>query len=83
MLHPQLGAVDAGEKRLVETQKVDSSGLRHTSIKRAMKHSVKAPLVKQLGRIKPVLLFVFGEEELCDSHALDQMHGPMAARALP
>lgn len=56
---------------------------RHTSIKRAIKHTVKAALVKQLGRIKPVSLLVFGEEQLCDSHALNQMHGSMAARALP
>ena len=59
------------------------SVLRHTSTKCAMKHTVKATLVKQLGRIKPVFLLVFGEEELCDSHALNQMHEPMAARALP
>jgi hypothetical protein len=37
------------------------SGLRHTSTKRAMKHAVKAALVKQLGRIKQVSLFLFGE----------------------
>jgi hypothetical protein len=49
----------------------------------AMKHTVNAVFVKQLGRIKPVFLLVFSEEELCDSHALNQMHEPMAARALP
>jgi hypothetical protein len=48
-----------------------------------MKHTGKAALVKQLGRIKPVFLPVFGEEELCDSHALNQMHEPLAVRALP
>ena len=59
------------------------SSLRHTSIKRAMKHAMKASLVRQLGRIKPVSLLVFGEEQLCDSHALNQMHGSMAMWALP
>ena len=43
-------------------------------MKRAMKHAVKASLVRQLGRIKPIFLLVFGEEELCDSDALDQKH---------
>jgi hypothetical protein len=46
MLHPQLDAVDAGGKRLIETQKADSSGLGHTSIKRAMKHALKVALVR-------------------------------------
>jgi len=48
-----------------------------------MKHMVKAALVKQLGRIKPVFLLMFGEEELCDSHALNQIHDSMTAQALP
>jgi len=52
-------------------------------MKRAMKHAVKASLVRQLGRIKPIFLLVFGEEELCDSHALNEIHEPMAVRALP
>ena len=56
---------------------------RHTSIRRATKQTVKATLVEQLGRIKPVFLLVFGEEQLCDSHWLNQMHGSMAVRALP
>ena len=56
---------------------------RRTSIRRAMKQTVKAALVEQLGRIKPVFLLVFGEEELCDSHALNQIHESMAVRALP
>ena len=55
----------------------------HTSIKRAMKHAVKAALIRHLGRIKPVFLLVFGEEQLCDSHALNQMHGSVAVRARP
>jgi len=38
------------------------SDLRHTSIKRAMKHTLKAALLKQLGRIKPIFLLVFDEE---------------------
>lgn len=59
------------------------SDRRHTFTKCAMKHTVKAALVKQLGRIKPVLLLVFGEEKLCGSDALNQMHEPMTARALP
>ena len=48
-----------------------------------MKHAVKAALVRQLGRIKPIFLLVFGEEELCDSHALNEIHESMAVRALP
>src|ERR1700739_737705 len=56
---------------------------RHTSIRRATKQTVKAALVEQQGRIKPVFVLVFGEEQLCDSHWLNQMHGSMAVRALP
>ena len=48
-----------------------------------MKHTLKVVLVRQLGRIKRVFLLVFGEEELGDSHALNEMHEPMAVRALP
>ena len=48
-----------------------------------MKHAVKAGLIARLGRIKQVPLFLFGEEELCDSHALNQIHESMAVRALP
>lgn len=50
---------------------------------RAVKHTLMAVLVRQLGRIKPVFLLVFGEEELCDSHALYQIHDSMTARARP
>jgi hypothetical protein len=50
-------------------QKRHFPGLRHTSIKRAMKHTAKAALVRQLGRIKPIFLFLFGEEELCGNTA--------------
>lgn len=59
------------------------SELRHTSTERAMKHALRAALVKQLGRIKPVFLLVFGEEQSCDSHALNEMHESMAVRAHP
>jgi hypothetical protein len=48
-----------------------------------MKHTVKAALVRQLGGIKQVFLFQFGEEELRGSHPLNEMHELMAARALP
>jgi hypothetical protein len=59
------------------------SELGHTSIKRAMKHAVKAGLIARLGRIKQVPLFLFGEEQLCCRHALNQMHESMAVGALP
>jgi hypothetical protein len=52
-------------------------------MKRAVKHTLKAAMVRQLGRIKQVSLSLFGEEELCDSHAPNQMDDPMTARALP
>jgi hypothetical protein len=58
-------------------------GLRHTSTKHAVKHTVKAALARHLGRIKAVFLFMFGEEELCGSHPRNEMHESMAARALP
>ena len=48
-----------------------------------MKQTVKAALVEQLGRIKPVFLVVFGEEELCGSYPFNQKHGSMAVRARP
>jgi len=48
-----------------------------------MKHTVKAALIEQLGRIKPVSLFVFGEEELCGRHPLHEKHESMAVRARP
>jgi len=83
VLHRQLDAVDAGEQRRIETQKEIFSGLGHTSAKCAMKHTVNAVLVKQLGRIKAVFLLVFGEEELCGSHPFNEMHELIAARALP
>ena len=56
---------------------------RHTSIKRAMKQTVKVALVEQLGRIKSVFLLVFGEEQLCGRHSLNEMHESMAVRARP
>src|SRR5258708_11568438 len=59
------------------------SELGHTSIKRAMKHAVKAALVRRLGRIKQVSPFLFGEEQLCGRHCLNEKHGAMAVRALP
>jgi hypothetical protein len=48
-----------------------------------MKHAVKAALVRRLGRIKQVSLFLFGEEQLCGRHSLNGMHESMAMRALP
>ena len=48
-----------------------------------MKHALRATLVRQLGRIKPISLLVFGEEQLCDSHALNELHESTAVRALP
>jgi len=59
------------------------SGLRHTSTKRAMKHAVRAALVRRLGRIKQVSRFLFGEEKLCGSYPLKETHGSMAMWALP
>ena len=59
------------------------SELGHTSIKRAMKHALTGALVKQLGRIKQVSPFLFGEEQLCGRHSLNEKHGAMAVRALP
>ena len=59
------------------------SDLRRTSIKRAMKHTVKADLARQLGRIKQVSLLLFVEEELCGSDPLNQMHESMAVWARP
>jgi hypothetical protein len=60
-----------------------SSDPRHTSIKRAMKHTVKAALVRRLERIKPVSPFLFGEEELGSRHPLHEKHESMAVRARP
>ena len=54
----------------------------HTSIKHAMKPAVKAVLVRRLGRIKQVFLLVFGEEELCGRHSLNEMHQFMAVHLL-
>ena len=48
-----------------------------------MKHTVKAALVRELGRIKQVSLFLFVEEQLCGSYPLNQMHESMAVRARP
>lgn len=57
------------------------SGLRHTSGEHAMKHTMSAALLRQLGGVKVGLLW-FGEEELCSRHSLKKMHEAMAARAL-
>ena len=63
--------------------KAPFSGLRHTSSKRAVKHTMKAALVRQLGGVKQVCLLSFGEEELCGREPFDKMHESMAVRALP
>ena len=55
----------------------------HTSIKRAMKHAVQTALMRRLRRIKQVSLFLFGEEQLCSSDPLNEMHESMAVRASP
>ena len=78
-----VGCVRCWRTEAERDAKGDFPGLRHTSTPCAIKHTLNAALVKQLGRIKPVFLLVFGEEELCDSHSQNQMHEPMAARALP
>ena len=54
-------------------KKCHFSDLRRTSIRRAMKQTVKAALVEQLGRIKLVFLLVFGEEELCGGYPRNQI----------
>ena len=48
-------------------------------LKRAMKHTVKAALVRQSGRIKSVSLLMFGEEELCGGHPHKETHESIAA----
>jgi hypothetical protein len=55
----------------------------HTLIKRAMKHAVQAALMRRLGRIKQVSLFLFGEEQLYSRDPLNEMHESMAVRANP
>ena len=47
-----------------------------------MRHTAKAALVLQLGRIKKLSLFLVGEEELCGSHPFNEMHELMTARAI-
>ena len=59
------------------------SGLRHTSSECAAQHTMSAAWNRQLGRVKQVCLLSLSEEELCDREPFDQMHEPMAARALP
>ena len=58
------------------------SDLRHTSGEHAVKHTMNAALLRQLGGVKQVRLLWFGEEELCSSHSLKKMHEAMAARTL-
>ena len=67
----QLDEGEAGERPHCADRERHFSELRHTSTKCALKQTVKATLVKQLGRIKSVFHLVFSEEQLCDSHALN------------
>ena len=59
------------------------SGLRHTSSECAGQHAMSAAWNRQLGRVKQVCLLSLSEEELCGREPFDEVHEPMAARALP
>jgi hypothetical protein len=48
-----------------------------------MRHTAKAALVWQLGRVKKLSLFLVGEEELCGSDPFNEMHESMAMGARP
>jgi len=59
------------------------SRLRHTSSECAVQHAMSAAWNRQLGRVKQVSLLSLSEEELCGGEPFDEVHEPMAARALP
>lgn len=59
------------------------SDLRHTSGEHAVKHTMNAALLRQLGGVKQVRLPWFGEEELCSREPFDEMHEAMTTRTLP
>ena len=59
------------------------SGLRHTCSRCAVQHAMSAAWNRLLGRVKQVCLLSLSEEELCGREPFDEVHEPMAARALP